>query len=131
MTDREPMKNDVPELWRQRAKAGLCPACGKTSEEFEKRMRVYCSPKCRDDYASKYTYWSIERDKFLKEQKVKRSINLDEVHWQLLEDLTPFYGSSAPEVVRNIVLMWLHDNLGSNTINELKENNAIKLGKRK
>lgn len=66
-----------------------------------------------------------------KDQKEKRSINLDKIHWKLLEDLTPFYGSSAPEVVRNIVLMWLHDNLGSKTIDELKENNAIKLGKRK
>ncbi len=66
-----------------------------------------------------------------KDQKVKRSISLDKIHWKLLEDLTPFYGSSAPEVVRNIVLMWLHDNLGSKTIDELKENNAIKLGKRK
>lgn len=66
-----------------------------------------------------------------KQQKKTRSIRLDEVHWELLEELTPFYGSSAPEVVRNIVLMWLHDNLGSNTIEELKKNNAIKLGKRK
>ena len=67
MTDREPMKNDVPILWRKRAKAGLCPVCGKTSDQFEPRMRVYCSPKCRDEYASKYTYWSVERDKFIRE----------------------------------------------------------------
>ena len=67
MTDREPMKNDVPELWRQRAKAGLCPVCGKTPDQFKKRMRVYCSPKCRDKYAEKYTYWSVERNKFLRE----------------------------------------------------------------
>lgn len=67
MVEREPMKNDVPDLWRQRAKAGLCPVCGKTPDQFKKRMRVYCSPKCRDKYASKYTYWSIERDRFLRE----------------------------------------------------------------
>ena len=67
MTDREPMKNDVPELWRQRAKAGLCPVCGKTQQKFKKRMRVYCSPKCRDKYASKYTFWTTERNNFLKE----------------------------------------------------------------
>jgi hypothetical protein len=66
-----------------------------------------------------------------KNQKMTRSIRLDGVHWKILEDLTPFYGSSAPEVVRNIVLMWLHDNFGSKTIDELKENNAIKLNKRK
>jgi len=66
-----------------------------------------------------------------KKQKKHRSVRLDEVHWQLLEDLTPFYGSSAPEVVRTIVLMWLHDNLGSKTMDRLMENDAIKLGKRK
>lgn len=66
MTDREPMRNDVPLIWRQRATAGLCPVCGKTSDQFEPRMRVYCSPKCRDEYASKYTYWSVERDKFIR-----------------------------------------------------------------
>ncbi|KYK24524.1 hypothetical protein AYK24_06075 [Thermoplasmatales archaeon SG8-52-4] len=67
----------------------------------------------------------------VKEQKEHRSVRLDKVHWKLLDELTPFYGSSAPEVVRNIVLMWLHDNLGSRTIDELKQNNAIVLGKRK
>ena len=65
-----------------------------------------------------------------KNQKTAKSIRLDDVHWKLLDGLTPFYGSSAPEVVRNIVLMWLHDNLGSKTIGELKENNTIKLGKK-
>ena len=67
MPKREIMKNDVPELWRQRAKAGLCPVCGKTPDQFKKRMRIYCSTKCRDEYASKYTFWSYEREKFLEE----------------------------------------------------------------
>jgi len=67
MSNREVMKNDVPILWRQRAKAGLCPVCGKTADQFEKRMRVYCSVKCRDEYASKYTYWTVEREKFLEQ----------------------------------------------------------------
>jgi len=62
---REPLKNDVPELWRQRAKAGLCPVCGKTKEQFKKGMRVYCSEKCRDEYASKFTFWSELRKKIL------------------------------------------------------------------
>ncbi len=66
-----------------------------------------------------------------KDQKENHSIRFDKVHWRLLEELTPFYGSSAPEVVRNIVMMWLHDNLGSRTIDELKDNDAIKLGKMK
>ena len=60
------MKDEVPELWRQRAKAGLCPVCGKTGEEFDKGMRIYCSPKCRDGYASKFTFWTNVRNKILK-----------------------------------------------------------------
>ena len=44
---RELIKNDVPEFWKQRAKAGLCPVCGKTNGEFDKGMRVYLS--CRED----------------------------------------------------------------------------------
>jgi len=71
MTEREPMKNDVPELWRQRAKAGLCPVCGKTKIEFKKGMKVYCSVKCRDKYASKYIYWSTEKDRFLEKHGKK------------------------------------------------------------
>jgi len=62
-----------------------------------------------------------------KNQKTTRSIRLDDVHWRLLEKLTPFYGSSAPEVVRHIVLMWLHENLGKDTIKELERINAVKL----
>jgi len=63
---RQLIKNDVPELWRQRAKAGLCPTCGKTRQEFQKGMIVYCSPKCRDEYASHYTDWATVREKILK-----------------------------------------------------------------
>jgi len=61
-------------------------------------------------------------------QKTHKSIRLDDIHWKLLEGLTPFYGSSEPEVVRNIVLMWLHENLGSGTIEVLKKNQSIRLG---
>jgi 5-methylcytosine-specific restriction endonuclease McrA len=66
MAERELMKNDVPELWRQRARAGLCPVCGKTKDLFKKGMKVYCSVKCRDEYASKYTHWSEIKSKILK-----------------------------------------------------------------
>lgn len=60
------MKNDIPEHWTQRAKAGLCPVCGKDPSEFEKNMRVYCSVKCREEYASKYVWWTDAREKILK-----------------------------------------------------------------
>jgi len=66
MPERELMKNDVPELWRQRARAGLCPVCGKTKDLFKKGMKVYCSVKCRDAYANKYTHWSEIRNRVLK-----------------------------------------------------------------
>ena len=62
---RETIKNDVPEIWRQRSRAGLCPVCGKTFEEFDKGMKVYCSRKCRDEYAEKFTHWEEMRDKIL------------------------------------------------------------------
>ncbi len=65
---RELIKNDVPELWRKRAKAGLCPVCGKDPSEFNKSMRVYCSVKCREKYASKYTSWNELRDKIFNER---------------------------------------------------------------
>ena len=64
-------------------------------------------------------------------EKKARSIRLDDVHWELIEQLKPFYGSNKGEVVRNIVMMWLHDNLGSPTMEELKKNNKITLGKTK
>lgn len=64
------------------------------------------------------------------EQKIAKPVRLDKVHWKILEALRPFYGSSEPEVVRNIVLMWLHDNLGNNTIEELKKNHSIRLGEK-
>jgi ribosomal protein L37AE/L43A len=63
---RQAIKNDVPDEWKRRLKAGLCPVCGKTQVEFDKGMQIFCSHKCRDDYASKYTWWSEIRDKILK-----------------------------------------------------------------
>ena len=60
-------------------------------------------------------------------QKTAKTIRMDNVIWKTVAGLTPFYGSSESEVVRNIVLMWLHDNLGSETIKELERMKAIKL----
>ena len=58
---RQLIKNDIPEHWQIRTKAGLCPVCGKDPSGFEKNMRVYCSKKCREKYASKYTTWDKMR----------------------------------------------------------------------
>lgn len=62
---RQAIKNDVPEEWRRRLKAGLCPVCAKSPPEFDKGQMIYCSAKCRDEYASKYTWWSEIRQKIL------------------------------------------------------------------
>lgn len=62
---REVLKNDVPDEWRRRYRAGLCPVCAKTKDVFDKGQRVFCSKKCRDEYASKYTSWSEVREKIL------------------------------------------------------------------
>lgn len=62
-------------------------------------------------------------------QKIGKTIKLDEVHWQIVKGLIPFYGNSEPEVVRTIVTMWIDQNLGSKTIEKLEELNAIKLNR--
>jgi 5-methylcytosine-specific restriction endonuclease McrA len=66
---RQSLKNDVPEEWRIRAKAGLCPVCAKTKDQWAKGARVFCSKKCREEYASKYCYWSDIRYKILERDK--------------------------------------------------------------
>ena len=63
----------------------------------------------------------------MSKEKTALTVRLDDIHWEIIEGLTPFYGSNRGEVIRNIVTMWLHDNLGSETMATLKENKAIKL----
>ena len=63
---REQIKNDVPEIWRQRYLAGICPVCAKEKYQFEKGRKVYCSKECVDEYSKKFTSWSTLKDKILK-----------------------------------------------------------------
>jgi len=70
----------------------------------------------------------MEKEKKDPKEKTTRSVRLDDIHWEIIGKLKPFYGTTNGEVIRNIVLMWLHDNLGSDTMKELKENDAIKFG---
>ena len=58
-------------------------------------------------------------------QKIPKKIRLDEVQWKIVRGLTPFYGSNEAEVVRTIVTMWIHDNIGSDAIRKLEELEAI------
>lgn len=85
---REIMKNDVPELWRKRRNAGLCPVCGKTKEEFDKGMIVYCSKKCRDKYASKYTSWNEVKERiFKRDRKICAKCKITQRKYDSKEDL--------------------------------------------
>jgi hypothetical protein len=67
----------------------------------------------------------------MSKEKTALTVRLDDIHWEIIEGLTPFYGSNRGEVIRNIIIMWLDGNLGSSTVKELKENQAIKLGSKK
>jgi len=60
-------------------------------------------------------------------QKIAKRIRLDEVHWKIVRGLTPFYGSTEAVVIRTIVTMWIHDNIGSDAIRKLDELNAVHL----
>lgn len=64
-------------------------------------------------------------------RKQTKSVRFDDIHLRILEGLTPFYGSTSAEVIRNIVLLWLHENIGGETIDELKRMGAIRLEVRK
>jgi len=64
-------------------------------------------------------------------RKQTKSVRFDDIHLRILEELTPFYGSTSAEVIRNIVLLWLHENIGSETMSELKKMGAIRLEVRK
>jgi hypothetical protein len=61
-------------------------------------------------------------------QKIGKTVKLDDVHWQIVQGLIPFYGNSEPEVIRTIVMMWIHDNIGSDAIQKLENLKAINLG---
>lgn len=101
---REIMKNDIPQLWKDRAKVGLCPVCGKEKGQFEKKMIIYCSSSCRDEYAKRYTFWGdlrhkilsrdhqtcqccgMTEDKFLKEKKGWKEAQMKKVTEEVLEN---------------------------------------------
>jgi hypothetical protein len=63
-------------------------------------------------------------------QKIGKTVKLDEVHWQIIKGLIPFYGNSEPEVIRTIVLMWINDNIGTDAIQKLENLRAINLDRK-
>ena len=60
-------------------------------------------------------------------QKLQKTIRLDEIHWGLIRGLTPFYGSNEVEVIRTLLIMWLDQNIGSDAIKKLEELGAVTL----
>jgi len=61
---------EIPELWRRRKEAGLCPACGKEKSQFAKGRKVYCSTECADIVAEKFQTWASLRDSIIEENPV-------------------------------------------------------------
>ena len=113
------MKNDVPELWRQRHHAGLCPVCGKDKSEFEGRMRVYCSVSCREEYASKYTSWTEVRSKILNRDKStcqECGANSDKLR------------KEAEKKYEEELKLWIRDN--KETIQSVRDACLVELSKR-
>ena len=68
-----------------------------------------------------------QKNKRQEKQKVGKTIRMDSIHWDIINGLTPFYGSTEAEVVRNIVLIWLNNNIGNDTIKKLEDMKVIKL----
>jgi len=67
-----------------------------------------------------------------KQERVKRAqmLRLDDVHWDIIGDLQPFYGNTPAEVCRTIIIMWLDAKYGSPTIEKLEREGKINLGRK-
>jgi 5-methylcytosine-specific restriction endonuclease McrA len=65
------VKYDVPPEWKKRIERGFCPVCNKPKEEFEPKMKVFCTPACREKYSEKIVWWQDLREKILKERGAK------------------------------------------------------------
>ena len=67
-----------------------------------------------------------------KQERVKtpQMLRLDNVHWDIIEDLMPFYGNTPAEVCRTIIIMWLDAKYGSPTIEKLEREGKIKMGRK-
>jgi hypothetical protein len=61
------------------------------------------------------------------DKRTPKTIRLDDTQWELIRGLTPFYGATELEVIRNIVVMWLHENISGKSIEKLSQLGAIRL----
>lgn len=67
---RETITKEIPDEWERRRNAGLCPVCGLEAESFQPKMKVFCSPGCRELYAKQFQTWENLRDKILERDGV-------------------------------------------------------------
>jgi len=63
---REQVYVNIPPEWDERRKAGLCPICGKTRDEFDKDRKVYCSEPCAKKIEEHIIYWNSLRIEVIK-----------------------------------------------------------------
>jgi len=56
-------------------------------------------------------------------EKDQLTIRLDPIHLELIDRLQPFFGNSRGEVIRAIVIDWLHKELG---IDGLRSRKAVR-----
>ena len=55
---RESIFIDIPEIYVQNDKLGVCRVCGKPKEQFEKGRRKYCSSDCFWKYQDCFKTWN-------------------------------------------------------------------------
>lgn len=97
---RENIKYDIPKEWVKNFKRGLCPVCAKTKFEFDKVMKVYCSPKCREEYSKRIYTWQGLRDRIL-EERGEKCIKCQKTEKQLSKEKGDYKKNSRKEYLKN------------------------------
>lgn len=60
-------------------------------------------------------------------RKDQITVRLDEAHLKVIDGLQPHFGNNRPEVIRNIIINWITNNIGSEHIKRLEDMNLINL----
>lgn len=64
---RQSTKIDIPEIYIENEKKGLCRVCGKPKTQFAKFKRVFCSDECDREYQKCFKTWNSLRDELFEE----------------------------------------------------------------
>lgn len=96
---RDNIKYDIPKEWVENFKKGCCPVCGKTKFEFDKRMKVYCSVKCKDEYSKRIYTWQELKDRILR-IKGKICVKCGKTQKQLTEEKTDYKNKSRQDFIK-------------------------------